>query len=80
MNILLRLLQTYPRYDGEIVKALRNLSPMGVRMAANTGHLNQAIAWYFGPYHRDRILTKSGLRTGLLLVDAWLRNKFSGKA
>ena len=41
---------------------------MGVLMAANTGHLDEAVQWYFGPYHRARILSPGGLKRGLLLL------------
>ncbi len=75
MLILLRLLETCPHHEGEIETALQNLAPMGVRMAAHTGHLKEAFAWYFGPYHRRRLLTPGGMRTGFLLVETWLLQK-----
>jgi hypothetical protein len=76
MLILMRLLETCPDHEAEIVTALRNLAPMGVRMAANTGHLKEAVAWYFGPYHRRRLITPGGMRTGFVLVETWLKETF----
>jgi glycosyltransferase involved in cell wall biosynthesis len=76
MRILLHLLETSPHYKAEIVTTLRNLSPMSIRMAANTGRLEEAIPWYFGPYHRHRILTLGGIRRGLSLTRKWLKERF----
>jgi glycosyltransferase involved in cell wall biosynthesis len=77
MHILLRLLETYPRYKVEIVTILKNFSSGSIRMAANTGRLKEAVAWYFGSYHRHRILTPGGIRSGLLMTRTWLRQKFA---
>jgi len=76
MHILLLLLKTYPRYEAEIVTKMKNFSTGSICMAVNTGRLNEAIAWYFGPYHRHRILTATGIRCGFLLTRAWLQEKF----
>jgi len=76
MRILLRLLETYPRYQREIVAKLRHDAPMGIPMAINKGKLKEAIDWYFSSYHRHRILTPGGIRRGLWLTRAWLREKF----
>jgi len=76
MHILLRLLETYPRYETEIVAKLRHDAPMGIPMAINKGKLNEAIDWYFSSYHRHRILTPGGIRRGLWLAKAWLRERF----
>ena len=75
MRILSRALKTNPQYETELVKVMKDLSPMSIRMGANTGHLDEAIGWYFGPYHRHRILSPGGLKTGLLLGKTWLRAK-----
>lgn len=79
MHIWLRLLETYPCYKADILSKLRNTSPIAICMAMNTGRLNEAISWYFGPNHRDRILTLGGIRRGLWLVQAWLREKMAIK-
>jgi glycosyltransferase involved in cell wall biosynthesis len=80
MLILMRLLETCPHHEAEIETALRNLAPMGVRMAANAGHLKQAVEWYFGPYHARRLLTPGGMRTGFLLLETWLKEKFGASS
>jgi glycosyltransferase involved in cell wall biosynthesis len=78
MNILLGLLKTYPQHDSAITTILKDLSPTSIRMAANTGRLKEAIEWYFGPYHRPRILTPGGIKTGLLLAKVWIKEGFVG--
>ena len=79
MLILMKLLETCPDHEAQIVTALRNLSPMGVRMAANTGRLEEAFTLYFGPFHRHRILSPGGIRTGFVLIETWLKERFSSK-
>jgi hypothetical protein len=59
---------------------MKNLSPMSIRMAANTGRLGKAVKWYFGPYHRHRICSLGGLARGAFLTQAWLQQKFSRSA
>jgi len=73
MQLLLGLLETHPQYEAEIVEILKNLSPMSIRMAAKKGKVQEATRWYFGPYHRRRILTLGGIRTGLLLLRAYVK-------
>jgi len=46
---------------------------MSIRMAAKKGKVQEATRWYFGPYHRRRILTLGGIRTGLLLLRAYVK-------
>ena len=76
MRILLRLLETSPHYEAEIVTTLSALSPRSIRMAMNTGRLKEATTWYFGSYHRRRILTLGGIRRGFWLAKAWVREGF----
>ena len=75
MHILLRALDKSPQYKCELETVMKNMSPMSIRMAANTGRLNEAIAWYFGPYHRHRILSPSGAKTAVLLGKTWLSKR-----
>jgi glycosyltransferase involved in cell wall biosynthesis len=78
MRILLGLRETYPHYAAEIDTKLRHDAPIGIPMAMNKGKLKEAVNWYFGTYHRQRILTPGGIRRGLLLANAWLRERFAG--
>jgi glycosyltransferase involved in cell wall biosynthesis len=68
MRILLGTLKRYPNYEPEIKRALCNLAPMGLIMAANRGQLDEAIKLYFGPYHRGRIFTPGGIKRGINLL------------
>jgi glycosyltransferase involved in cell wall biosynthesis len=77
MYILLHLLHDHPELKSEITDALKIFSPIGVRTAVNQGMLKEAVSWYFAPYHRARIVTPGGIRTGLLMAKSWLR-KASG--
>jgi glycosyltransferase involved in cell wall biosynthesis len=79
MHILMRLLETHPHYKAEITAALTAMAPMGIRMAATTGRLKEAIPWYFGPYHLHRIPSPKGIRTGALLIETWIKEKFTGR-
>jgi glycosyltransferase involved in cell wall biosynthesis len=73
MRIFLRLLMTHPAYEGEIVSKLCYFSPMGIYYATRMEKLEEAISWYFGCYHRRRILTFGGIRRGISLFRAWLK-------
>ena len=79
MHILARTLKAHPQYEAELVAVMKNLSPMSIRMAANTGHVDEAIPWYFGQYHRHHILSPAGLKTGFILAKTWLAEKAGGK-
>jgi glycosyltransferase involved in cell wall biosynthesis len=68
MKLLQEQLAAHPGHTAEIVAALKNVAPIGILSAANTGRLDEASAWYFGPYHRARILTPGGLKRGLYLL------------
>jgi glycosyltransferase involved in cell wall biosynthesis len=76
MLILMNLLKTCPQHEAVILASLRNHAPMGIRMAANTGRLKEAVTWYFGPYHRRKLVTPSGVRTGFVLLETWLLETF----
>jgi glycosyltransferase involved in cell wall biosynthesis len=78
IHILLALREKYPRYDRDIVAKMKTMTPMGVSMALHTGKIKEAADWYFGPYHRVHIPTPGGIRRGLRLAGAWLRQKFNG--
>jgi glycosyltransferase involved in cell wall biosynthesis len=73
MLVLSHALKTYPHLRREITATLEDLSPMGIWTAARTGRVKEAAAWYFGPFHRNRILTPGGIRRGLFLARSWLR-------
>ena len=72
-KLLLEKLAAHPEHAAEITSSLKNLAPMGIFAAAHNGHLDEAIAWYFGPYHRARILTPGGLKRGLQLLQLRLK-------
>jgi glycosyltransferase involved in cell wall biosynthesis len=80
IHLLLALREKFPQYDAEIAAKIKTMSPMGVSMALNTGNVKEAADWYFGPYHRPHIATPGGIRRGLRLAGAWLREKFDGSA
>jgi glycosyltransferase involved in cell wall biosynthesis len=67
-RLLLEKLEEHPEHRDEITTALKGLIPMGIVMGANTGRIDEAIAWYFGPYHRARIPTPGGIKRGLYLL------------
>jgi glycosyltransferase involved in cell wall biosynthesis len=80
MHILEALLKAQPQRANEILPRLRDLSPMSIQMATNTGRLDEAIAWYLGPYHQKRIASLGGIKRGLLIAMALTRRKLARAA
>jgi len=54
--------------DRRFLRWMRERSTVAIGQAAKLGLVSQAARWFFGPYHRDRILTPSGLKSALKLL------------
>jgi glycosyltransferase involved in cell wall biosynthesis len=50
------------RETPEISQWLRNRAPISILQAAREGNPRTGLKWFFGPYHRHRILTAGGAR------------------
>lgn len=58
--------------DPYVQKWLRERSPVAVMMAAQNGFSRDGLRWFFGPYHRHRILSLGGGRRLLALLGSLL--------
>lgn len=56
-------------------KWMRERSTLAIGQAARLGHLSQAARWFFGPYHRGRILSPWGVRSALKIAWAFVRGR-----
>jgi len=56
-------------------KRMRERSTLAIGQAARLGHLSQAAKWFFGPYHRGRILSPWGVRSAMKIVWAFVRGR-----
>lgn len=56
------------RTDAHVQQRLRDAAPAAIHQAALRGLRRQGLRWYFGPWHRRRILTAGGLWRLLLLL------------
>jgi len=65
------VLEDFPdlvREDEYIQKWLRQKAPAAVMEAARHGHIEDGLHWFFGKYHRRRVLTMGGIRRLLVLL------------
>jgi len=56
-------------------KWMRERSTPAIGQAARLGHLSHAARWFFGPYHRGRILSPWGLRSAMKIAWAFMRGR-----
>lgn len=56
-------------------KWMRERSTLAIGQAARLGHLSQAARWFFGPYHRGRILSPWGMRSAMKIAWAFVRGR-----
>jgi len=56
------------RRDREVGDWLERKAPVAVMVAAQKGYVQDGLKWYFGPYHRHRILSFGGVRRLLALL------------
>jgi glycosyltransferase involved in cell wall biosynthesis len=61
-KIVLEELPREVREDPWIQDWLRRRAPVAVMMAAQNGYVRDGFRWFFGPYHRHRVLSLGGVR------------------
>jgi glycosyltransferase involved in cell wall biosynthesis len=61
-KIVLEELPREVREDPWIQDWLRRRAPVAVMMAAQNGYVKDGFRWFFGPYHRHRVLSLGGVR------------------
>jgi hypothetical protein len=64
-----------PVHQGPVEQLLKDRAAVAIGQAINLGHTREAWSWYFGRWHRHRILTPGGARRFLRLLHRSLWRK-----
>lgn len=70
MKTVLEDLPEEIREEPDVRQWIRERCPHAIMRAAQHGHTVDGMKWYFGPYHRSRILSLGGIRRLVLLCSS----------